>query len=407
MKILVVTQCFYPDIYAVNDIVKQMVERGHEVTVLTGLPDYTTSKIPKEYKWFRNRKQIYHGAKVYRVSTIARHHGAIFRCLNYMSFAVSGWIFASLKKWDNFDVIYVWEVSPVTMAIPAIRLKNRYNKPLFLYCMDLWPESIKAMGFQEESLFYKFVHTLSKWIYNQCDHIAVSSNPFFDYLNHVIKYPREKMSYLPQYASEELLQENFEKKPTDHTDFLFIGNIGKVQDVEKIIEASAKIPQELDYTIHLVGGGTNLESCKKLANDLRQMEKIKFYGPVPANQTAAFYRMADACLLTLNGDNLIGHTLPGKVQTYMAAGKTILGAINGAGQEVIKESGCGLCVDAGDVEGLANNLVFFIHNKNQFMHCGEMARKYFFENFVAAKHFDKLEMILEGLQNKKYEIFVH
>ena len=131
------------------------------------------------------------------------------------------------------------------------------------------------------------------------------------------------------------------------------------------------------------------------------MEKIKFYGPVPANQTAAFYRMADACLLTLNGDNLIGHTLPGKVQTYMAAGKTILGAINGAGQEVIKESGCGLCVNAGDVEGLANNLVFFIHNKNQFMHCGEMARKYFFENFVVAKHFDKLEMILEGLWNKK------
>lgn len=401
MKILVVTQCFYPDIYAVNDIVKQMVERGHEVTVLTGLPDYTTSKIPKEYKWFRNRKQIYHGAKVYRVSTIARHHGAIFRCLNYMSFAVSGWIFASLKKWDNFDVIYVWEVSPVTMAIPAIRLKNRYNKPLFLYCMDLWPESIKAMGFQEESLFYKFVHTLSKWIYNQCDHIAVSSNPFFDYLNHVIEYPREKMSYLPQYASEELLQENFEKKPTDHTDFLFIGNIGKVQDVEKIIEASAKIPQELDYTIHLVGGGTNLESCKKLANDLRQMEKIKFYGPVPANQTAAFYRMADACLLTLNGDNLIGHTLPGKVQTYMAAGKPILGAINGAGQEVIKESGCGLCVNAGDVEGLANNFLFFIQNKNQFMQCGEIARKYFLKNFVATKHFGKLEMILEGLRNKK------
>ena len=401
MKILIVTQCFYPDIYAVNDIVKQLVERGHEVTVLTGLPDYTTSKIPKEYKWFRNRKQIYHGANVYRVSTIARHHGAIFRCLNYMSFAISGWIFASLKKWEDFDVIYVWEVSPVTMAIPAIRLKNRYHKPLFLYCMDLWPESIKAMGFQEGSLFYTLVRVLSKWIYNQCDHIAVSSTPFFDYLNHVIKYPKEKMSYLPQYASEELLQENFEKKPADHTDFLFIGNIGKVQDVEKIIEASAKIPQELDYTIHLVGGGTNLELCKKLVNDLRQMDKIKFYGPVPANQTADFYRMADACSLTLNGENLCGHTLPGKVQTYMAAGKPILGAINGAGQEVIKESGCGLCVNAGDVEGLANNLLLFIQNKKQFMHCGEMARKYFFENFVAIKHFGKLEMILEGLRNKK------
>lgn len=398
MKILIVTQCFYPDIYAVNDIVKQLVERGHEVTVLTGLPDYTTSKIPKEYKWFRNRKQIYHGAKVYRVSTIARHHGAIFRCLNYMSFAISGWIFASLKTWDDFDVIYVWEVSPVTMAIPAIRLKNRYNKPLFLYCMDLWPESIKAMGFQEGSLFYTLVHTLSKWIYNQCDHIAVSSTPFFDYLNHVIEYPKEKMSYLPQYASEELLQENFEKTPTDHTDFLFIGNIGKVQDVEKIIEASAKIPQELDYTIHLVGGGTNLESCKKLANDLQQMNRIKFYGPVPANQTTAFYRMADACLLTLNGDNLIGHTLPGKVQTYMAAGKTILGAINGAGQEVIKESGCGLCVNAGDAEGLASIMVYFAQNKKKFVCCGEKAREYFVKEFIPEKHFEKLAKILKEIQ---------
>lgn len=401
MKILIVTQCFYPDIYAVNDIVKQLVERGHEVTVLTGLPDYTTSRLPKEYKWFRNRKQIYHGVKVYRVSTIARHHGAIFRCLNYMSFAISGWIFASLKKWEDFDVIYVWEVSPVTMAIPAIRLKNRYHKPLFLYCMDLWPESIKAMGFQEESLFYTLVHALSKWIYNRCDHIAVSSTPFFDYLNHVIKYPREKMSYLPQYASEELLQENLEKKPTNHTDFLFIGNIGKVQDVEKIIEASAKIPQELDYTIHLVGGGTNLESCKKLANDLQQMERIKFYGPVPANQTAAFYKIADACLLTLNGDNLIGHTLPGKVQTYMAAGKPILGAINGAGQEIIKESGCGLCVNAGDVNGLAKAMISFINDRERFSQCGEKARVYFKNEFTAKKHFESLENVLQKMKQKE------
>ena len=150
MKILIVTQCFYPDIYAVNDIVKQLVERGHEVTVLTGLPDYTTSKIPKEYKWFRNRKQIYHGAKVYRVSTIARHHGAIFRCLNYMSFAISGWIFASLKKWEDFDVIYVWEVSPVTMAIPAIRLKNRYHSHCFYIVWICGQKASRQWDFKKE-----------------------------------------------------------------------------------------------------------------------------------------------------------------------------------------------------------------------------------------------------------------
>ena len=155
MKILIVTQCFHPDVYACNDIARILVERGHEVTVLTGLPDYTTSKVPKEYRWFRKRREDYHGAKVYRVSIIARHHGAIFRCLNYLSFVATSLWFTFFHKLDDFDVVYVWQVSPVTMTIPAIRLAKRQHKPLYLYCLDLWPESVKAMSFTEGSLLFK------------------------------------------------------------------------------------------------------------------------------------------------------------------------------------------------------------------------------------------------------------
>ena len=162
LRILVVTQCFYPDIYAVNDIVEEMVKRGHKVTVLTGLPDYTTSKIPPEYRHGKRRHEHYKGADVYRVQTIARHHGPIWRSLNYLSFVVTG----SLRAWTQdftkteacFDVIYVWEVSPVTMAVPAIRLAKRYRKPLFLYCMDIWPECVKAMGITESNPAFPLIH---------------------------------------------------------------------------------------------------------------------------------------------------------------------------------------------------------------------------------------------------------
>ncbi|MEG2673178.1 MAG: glycosyltransferase family 4 protein [Ruthenibacterium sp.] len=400
MRILVVSQCFNPDIYAINDIVKTLVERGHIVTVLTGLPDYTTSRIPKEYKYFHNRHQNFCGAEVFRVSTIARHQGAMFRCLNYLSFVISGCLFARFHHWDDFDAIYVWEVSPVTMAIPAITLKKRYHKPLFLYCMDLWPESIKAMGFREKSFFYRVVHKLSKWIYAQCDHIAVSSKPFVDYLKDINDYSPEKMSYLPQYAPENFLHMDLQKAANGHFDFLFIGNVGKVQDVECVIKACALLLKKYDVTIHIVGGGSNFENCQLLAKELHVDTMVQFYGSVPQEETPEFYKTTDACLLTLKGDSMIGTTLPGKLQTYMAAGKPIIGAINGAGQEVISESKCGLCGKAGDSKALAQNMKKFMEHSEKYRKCGENGRTYFKRFFSKCIFFENFEATLGKLSDK-------
>ena len=202
MKILVVSQCFYPDVYAVNDVVRILVDRGHEVTVLTGLPDYTTSYIPEEYQHGKNRRQELFGAKIIRVPTIARRHGPIWRSLNYLSFALNGSIAVHTIDFGEFDVIYVWEVSPVTMGIPAIALKKKYKKPLFLYCMDIWPECVKAMGFKEDTFLYNVIRSISRYVYQRCDHIAVSSKPFFDYLERVDLADRNRMSYLPQFAQD-------------------------------------------------------------------------------------------------------------------------------------------------------------------------------------------------------------
>lgn len=369
LRILVVTQCFYPDIYAVNDIVEEMVKRGHKVTVLTGLPDYTTSKIPPEYRHGKRRHEHYKGADVYRVQTIARHHGPIWRSLNYLSFVVSG----SLRAWTQdftkteagFDVIYVWEVSPVTMAVPAIRLAKRYRKPLFLYCMDIWPECVKAMGITESNPAFPIIHAWSRLIYNACDHIAVSSKPFFAYLEKMNRVPLSRMSYLPQYADDALLLSDFTKQPDGHADFLFIGNIGKAQKLDCLIRAMSVFKKREEdssvahkVTLHIVGGGSDEERIRELAHRLGLTDRIRFYGPKPAAEAAQYYKKADVCVLTLDGSTQIGDTLPGKLQTYMAAGKPVIAAANGATKEIIEESRCGICTPAGDDRALGEALLY-------------------------------------------------
>ena len=370
LRILVVTQCFYPDIYAVNDIVEEMVKRGHKVTVLTGLPDYTTSKIPPEYRHGKRRHEHYKGADVYRVQTIARHHGPIWRSLNYLSFVVTG----SLRAWTQdftkteagFDVIYVWEVSPVTMAVPAIRLAKRYRKPLFLYCMDIWPECVKAMGITESNPAFPLIHAWSRLIYNACDHIAVSSKPFFTYLEKMNRVPLSRMSYLPQYADDALLRSDFIKQPDGHVDFLFIGNIGKAQKLDCLIRAMSVFGEKKDdsssvankVTLHIVGGGSDEERIRELAHRLGLTDRIRFYGPKPAAEAAQYYKKADVCVLTLDGSTQIGDTLPGKLQTYMAAGKPVIAAANGATKEIIEESRCGICTPAGDDRALGEALLY-------------------------------------------------
>lgn len=453
LRILVVTQCFYPDIYAVNDIVEEMVKRGHKVTVLTGLPDYTTSKIPPEYRHGKRRHEHYKGADVYRVQTIARHHGPIWRSLNYLSFVVTG----SLRAWTQdftkteagFDVIYVWEVSPVTMAVPAIRLAKRYRKPLFLYCMDIWPECVKAMGINERNPAFPIIHAWSRLIYNACDHIAVSSKPFFTYLEKMNRVPLSRMSYLPQYADDALLRSDFTKQPDGHVDFLFIGNIGKAQKLDCLIRAMSVFREKKDdssseankVTLHIVGGGSDEERIRELAHRLGLTDRIRFYGPKPAAEAAQYYKKADVCVLTLDGSTHIGDTLPGKLQTYMAAGKPVIAAANGATKEIIEESRCGICTPAGDDRALGEALLdaaeailktemtrsaqggpsrddFSGKTKEgqrgddlsgtigdrrgaaDFAAYGQNARTYFRAHFTKEKHFSELERLLYRMTNE-------
>ena len=382
MNIVIVAQYFYPDNFRINHIVKQ----GHRVKVITGLPDYTTSTIPKEFKWFRRRRESYCGVEVLRVPTIARHKGIFFRALNYASFVLSASLYALFCSKKSIDAIFVYQTSPVFQAIPAIILQYRTSKKLVLYCCDLWPESLKAWNVTEDSFLFRSVLNISKKIYNHCDAVAITSTPFREYLTEICHVDDDKIKYLPQHCDDLYADICNELMEDGCVDFVFAGNIGSVQNIDCIIHAAAMLSSDKNYKIHIIGDGSELDNCKALVNQTGLQDRIFFYGRYPLKEMKKFYQMADCFLLTLRGGDFIGQTLPSKVQGYLCAGRPILGAINGAANTMIQEADCGECVPAGDDKALSEKMSFIIDHFDLYRQKGHNGRK-FYENHYTKEKF--------------------
>lgn len=401
MKILVVCQYYYPEQFRISDICEQLVENGHDVTVLTGLPNYPTGVIPKEYRYRRKRKEKINQVKVLRCFEIARRTSAFGMALNYVSYMISASIRALFLKKD-FDIIFVYQLSPVFMALPGVILKKRTRRPLYLYCCDIWPESLKNYIANEKSFIYKLVGKFSSYLYSKCDVITVTSKPFMGYFTKVHSIPSSRITYNPQHAEDIYLNIDFSSQ-NEVTDFVFMGNIGIAQDIDCILNATEKIKKIPNFKVHLIGDGSYLETSKKIVKRKGLEDIILFYGRHPLDKMPEFYRLADACLLTLKNDSLVGMTMPSKLQGYMAAGKTVIGAIDGASQEVINESKCGKCVGAGDSNALSEIMKDFIRNKNKYKDCGRNGREYFKRHFTKSTHIKKLEEILyKMVEENKY-----
>lgn len=333
MKILVVCQYYYPEQFRINDICEELVKRGNEVTVLTGLPNYSTGIVPKEYKFFRKRKENINGVNVIRNWEIGRRKSSAFRILNYCSYITSASIKALFLS-NDYDCVYVYQLSPVTMAIPGIFYKKKNKKKLHLYCLDLWPASLMIGELTEKSVFYKLMKKVSTWIYKNADTISITSKEFETYLKEELSLKNKEIIYLPQYAEELYNNTELSDNMKEGIDFVFAGNIGKAQSVETVVMAASKVKNK-NIKIHIVGDGSSLEECKKIAKDLN-LKNIIFYGRRPINEMEIFYQMADAMIVTLKKDDIISMTLPGKVQSYMAASKPIIGAINRRNKETYR-----------------------------------------------------------------------
>lgn len=390
-KILVICQYYKPEPFRISDICEELVRRGHEVQVVTGYPNYPEGILYEGYGKGKHIDEVINGVKVHRCFTIPRETGAVKRLMNYYSYAASSATYVLSKECvasdgKPFDVVFCNQLSPVMMADAAIAYKKKHKVPVVMYCLDLWPESLIAGGITRQSAIYKYFHHVSKRIYRQMDKILITSRMFTRYLEDEFGIKKERIEYLPQYA-----EGIFEQIPVREEDgvfnFMFAGNIGAVQSVETIIKA-AKLLRDEPVKFHIVGGGTDLDRLQQMSSEL---ENVVFYGRRPLEEMPQFYAKADAMLVTLAKDPVLSLTLPGKVQSYMAVGKPIIGAIDGETKEVVEEAQCGFCGKADDTDELAENIRKFIKEGTDRTGMGLNARKYYEENFTEKLFMDKLE----------------
>ena len=392
MKILVVCQYYKPEPFRISDICEELVKRGHEVTVVTGVPNYPEGIIYDGYRRGKKRKETINGVEVHRCFTIGRRADTVFRFLNYYSYAISSWLHINGLK-DSFDVVFVNQLSPVMMGYAGIRAKKKWKMPLVMYCLDLWPESLVAGGVSKSSKIYQLFHKISKNIYCAADKILVTSRMFSQYFEEQFDISKEKVEYLPQYA-EEIFCKKESVVDKDTIDLTFAGNIGVVQSVDTIIRAASILKDKYtNLRWHIIGGGVELDNMKKLADKL-QLSNVIFYGRRPIEEMPKYYAMSDAMLITLKDEPVLSMTLPGKVQSYMAAGKPIIGAINGETAMVIEEAQCGYCCGAEDAGGLAACVEKFVESdaNNQM---GVCSRQYYEDNFQKGDFIEELERLLQ------------
>ena len=435
-SILVVCQYYFPEPFRITDICEELARRGHEVMVLTGEPNYPEGERYEGYRHGQRQDEIRNGVRIHRCYTVPRKTGSGMRILNYYSYAASSRAYIRSGKClteqgEPYDIVFCNQLSPIMMANAAILYKQKYGVPLLLYCLDLWPESLIAGGVSRDSLIYTHYMRVSSKIYGSCDKIIVTSRMFGDYLQDKLGINKKNIGYLPQYAEDIFVQQGHqisnakkrtttsvayksnidsrseedidlgevdERKSEDWIDLMFAGNIGAIQSVDTIIKA-ADILKEERVRFHIVGSGTDLERLKKVTVENGLLNVI-FYGRRGVEEMPNRYSMADAMLVTLKRDPTISLTLPGKVQTYMAFGKPIIGAIDGEAARVIEESGCGYCGPAEDADSLANNIrkLRVADNKNEL---SERAKKYYDSHFSKENCMAELERVMDNLIENK------
>lgn len=392
MKILFICQYYYPEPFRHKDICEELVSKGHEVTVITGLPNYPVGKVYKGYKYGKKRDEVINGVKIHRCFTIGRYGGSLKRLLNYFSYPLSACRYVGHIK-EEYDIVFVNQLSPIMMAWPAIKYKKKHKTKIIMYCLDLWPISLCVGGMSTKSIVYKLFHKISVDIYKKMDLILNTSESFKNYQVNKLKIDSSIISYLPQYAETIFLPSSCKKLPNEFIDLMFAGNIGTAQSIKTIITAAKLCKDIKNLRWHIVGDGTEVKNLKNMAHG---MENIIFYGYQPIDKMPEFYSMADVMLVTMKKDLVSSLTLPGKVQTYMAAGKPIIGAADGETQRVISESQCGFCGQAEDAQTLAVNVRRIINEDLETL--SSNSRRYYESKFSKESFFKTIESVL-----KKFE----
>lgn len=407
MRLLVVTQYFWPENFRINDLVGEMVRRGHQVTVLTGLPNYPDGIIFPKFQENPALFSEYEGASVIRVPMTARGKGSLQLILNYLTFAFSASVIGAWKlKGKSFDAIFAYEPSPITVGLPAALLRSIKKAPVAFWVLDLWPETLQAIGIIKSKIVLQGVGKLVSFIYKHCDLILAQSKSFIPQIR---KYSSKDshIEYFPSWSDSD-----FSDKYTVQTDIIpikpgsfnvmFAGNIGDAQDFPAILNAADFLKSEPSIRWLVVGDGRAAEWVKSEVKRRNLTESVLMLGRHPVEKMPSFFKHADALLVSLKDEPIFSMTIPGKLQSYLAAGIPVVAMLNGEGAEVVERSGAGLACAAGDHKSLAQAVLKLSRlSKEEHERMGQNGLNISKNEFDRDKLISQLEIWLKNIRKNK------
>lgn len=401
MKVLVVTQYFWPETFRITEVIQLLREAGCDVTVLTGQPNYPEGVIQRGYSAASLRTQIREGLTIHRVPLVPRGRGsALGLVLNYLSFIASAALFGPwLLRGQRFDAILVYAPSPILQAIPAIWLAWLKHAKLVTWVQDLWPASLSATGFVRDPKILRAVSAVVRWIYRKNDLLLVQSQAFVEPV--VRMADRTPVVYHPNPG--ELA---FSAACTDCPcplqlepgfNIVFAGNLGTVQALGTVLAAAHLLRDEKDVRFTLVGSGSQGEWLQQEVHRLG-LDNVRIPGRFPPSDMPGILSQASALLVSLVRDPTMSQTVPSKVQAYLAAGRPIIAALDGEGARVVMEAGAGVACPAEDAKALADAVLQLRNaapeDRQRMAQCGLSYYEHHFEPKLLAK---RLIEILSGV----------
>jgi glycosyltransferase involved in cell wall biosynthesis len=405
LRILVVTQYFHPEPFRINDLVVGWRDRGHEVTVLTGMPNYPEGRFYPGYDGLGPAEERFEGLRVVRVPLVSRGRARNWRlALNYLSFAFFASLLGPLRCRGRFDLVFVFEPSPITVGLPALLMGAIKRAPVMLWIQDLWPDTLEAMGLRGAAL--SAGAAVADFVHRRCDVLLVQSRAFTPCLL-ARKVPAARVRYLPNWA-EELYRVRDAVAGDDPLSrfkgfrILFAGNIGSAQSFDTILSAAERLRDRLDIHWLIVGDGLMRDAVAADIEARGLGATVHLLGRHPPTAMPSFFRAADALLVTLRLDPVFALTIPSKIQSYLAAGKPIIGALDGEGARIIGESGGGMTCAAGDFAALADLALRMAQlPPDARAAMGARGLDYFGEHFERNRLLDRLEGWMHELTEKR------
>lgn len=409
MRILILTQYFWPENFRINDLTSELEARGHHVTVLTGVPNYPGGKVFEEFSRNPDNFKTFGNAEIIRIPMLPRSQGSLRLMLNYLSFVLSGMTFGAWKlRGRQFDAIFVFMISPITAVLPAILQRRLKRAPLFVWILDLWPETLSAVGVVKSPRILGLVGKLVSYIYRRTDYILVQSRSF---MKNVQRYagPNARVGYFPGWAEPIFSDSTVGISPAPELNpyknqfkVLFAGNVGEAQDFPAILNAAEALRRRPDIKIIIVGDGRASAWVAQEISRRKLSDQIVLLGRFPLERMPSFFHGTDSLLVSLKADPIFAMTIPGKVQSYLAAGVPLLGMLDGEGAAVIEQAEAGLTCQAGRGDKLAQlieQLADMPLAERQAM--GERAKRYCEQEFDRARLVTSLEGWMQELAGSR------